>query len=138
MTRDDERERVDEQRRPAPDTPRPDASPTDAPEGRTPEKPATDELGARGTPGAGLTPRAPHAADADLVEHGEAPADAAGAVAHHDAATHMDAHTTLSDDDHGHAEPRVGPVDWRAWGYAALGIAAGGIVLVLFWLASAA
>ena len=90
MTRDDERKRVDEQRRPAPDTHRPDASPTDAPEGRTPEKPAADELGARGTPGAGLTPAAPHAADADLVEHAERPADPAGAVAHHDAATHID------------------------------------------------
>jgi hypothetical protein len=57
-------------------------------------------------------------------------------VAHHDGATHMDAHTALSDDDHGYAEPRVGPVDWPAWGFAALGVAAGLIVVALFYVAA--
>ena len=53
----------------------------------------------------------------------------------HDDATHMDAHATLSDDDHGHASQTLGPIDWAAWGYALLGAAAGGVVLLLFWVA---
>lgn len=53
------------------------------------------------------------------------------AIAHHDAATHMDAHTRISDDDHGHAEPRLGPVDWPAWGYAALGVVAALLIVAL-------
>lgn len=97
------------------------------PEGHTPEAPSAEELGRRGTPGAGMTPAVPHAADAE----------AESAVAHHDAATHMDAHTLLSDDDHGHAEPALGPVDWTAWAYAAVGTAAGLLVVALFWVASA-
>jgi len=105
------------------------------PEGHTPEKPAVSEIAAPGSPGAGMTPDVPHAADADLVEHGDGPADPVGAAAHHDGATHMDAHTALSDD-HGHAEPRVGPVDWPAWGFAALGVAAGLIVVALFYVAA--
>lgn len=56
-------------------------------------------------------------------------------VAHHDAATHMDAHTVLSDDDHGHAEAALGPIDWRAWAVALIGGAAGAVVLLFFWLA---
>ncbi len=59
--------------------------------------------------------------------------DSAASVVHHDDHTHMDAHATLSDD--GHAETRVGPIDWGAWLYALIGAAAGGIVLVVFWLA---
>lgn len=58
----------------------------------------------------------------------------AEAVAHHDPVTHMDAHTTISDDDHGHAEPRLGPVDWPAWGYAVGGVAFGLLIVVLLWL----
>ena len=53
----------------------------------------------------------------------------------HDPVTHMDAHTTLSDDDHGHAEETLGPIDWRAWGLALLGAAAGLLVLGCFWVA---
>lgn len=71
-------------------------------------------------------PEEPHPADAE----------AAGAVAHHDSATHMDAHTQVSDDDHDHAEPRLGPIDWAAWAYAIVGISAGLIIVVLFWVAS--
>ena len=110
------------------------------PEGYTPEEPAADELGEPGTPGAGMTSATPHAADVDAVERGEAPADpraddAASSVAHHDAATHMDAHTTLSDDDHGHAEAALGPVDWAVWSYALIGLASALIVVALFWVA---
>ncbi len=57
------------------------------------------------------------------------------AVAEHDPVTHMDAHTALSDDDHGHAEMALGPIDWRAWGLALLGGAAGVLVLGCFWMA---
>ena len=109
-----------------------------APEGRTSEEPGFDELGAAGTPGAGMTPEVPHPADADAVEHGEGPADPTrAAVLHHAAATHLDAHTALNDDNHGHAEPTLGPIDWPAWGFAALGVLAGGIVVLLFWVAVA-
>jgi hypothetical protein len=116
------------------------------PEGYTEEKPAASELGELGTPGAGMTADVPHAADAEAVEHGETPAgdlhgtivttDSAASVAHHDATTHMDAHTAISDDDHGHAEPRLGPIDWGAWGYAIVGGLAGLVVVALFFLAS--
>jgi len=60
-------------------------------------------------------------------------ADGAASVAHHDSATHMDAHTTLSDDDHGHAEDHLGPIDWGAWGAALIGAAAALVVVALFW-----
>jgi hypothetical protein len=56
------------------------------------------------------------------------------AVEHHDPVTHMDAHTTISDDDHGHTEPQLGPIDWPAWGYALVGVAAGLLVVGLLWL----
>jgi hypothetical protein len=101
-------------------------------------------MGKLGTPGAGMTPAVPHPADAEAVEEAGRAADAgaahpapgADAVTHHDADAHMDAHTTISDDDHGHAEPRVGPVDWTAWGYAAIGTAAGLLIVALFYLAT--
>ena len=52
------------------------------------------------------------------------------AVAEHDPVTHTDAHTALSDDDHGHAETALGPIDWRAWALALLGGASGVLVLL--------
>jgi hypothetical protein len=52
----------------------------------------------------------------------------------HAANSHMDAHATLSDDDHGHAEPRLGPIDWLSWLYAVVGFAAGLLVVAVFWL----
>jgi hypothetical protein len=108
------------------------------PEGHTPEEPAPSELGEAGTPGAGLTPAVPHPADAEDAEEGGRSADTVEtAVAHQDAATHMDAHTAISDDDHGHAEPRLGPIDWTAWGYAAIGAVAGLVVVALFFAATA-
>jgi hypothetical protein len=87
-----------------------------------------------------MSPEVPHAADADAVEHGEAPADpltddSAASVGHHDSATHMDAHTALSDDDHGHAEEILGPIDWAVWSYALIGVASAVIVVALFWIA---
>jgi hypothetical protein len=57
------------------------------------------------------------------------------AVAEHDSVTHMDAHTAISDDDHGHAEMALGPIDWGAWGLAILGGASGVLVLAGFWIA---
>lgn len=87
------------------------------PEGYTAEKPAPSEIGKPGTPGA----------DADH--------DSAASVAHHDSATHMEAHTAISDDDHGRAEPQLGPIDWKAWAYALVGGAAGLVVVALFWIA---
>jgi len=57
------------------------------------------------------------------------------AIAEHDPVTHMDAHTAISDDDHGHADGSLGPIDWAAWGLAVLGGASGVLVLVGFWLA---
>ena len=60
--------------------------------------------------------------------------DHADEVAHHDPATHMDAHSSISDDDHGHAEPRLGPIDWGAWCYALVGFGAGLLVVGVFWL----
>jgi hypothetical protein len=108
------------------------------PEGYTSEEPALGELDQPGTPGAGMTPEVPHAADADAIEHGEAPAHDGGAasVGHDDPVTHVDAHTLISDDDHGHAEAALGPIDWAAWGYALLGAAGGLVVLALFWVAA--
>jgi len=52
------------------------------------------------------------------------------------APTHQDAHALLSDDDHGHAEAQLGPIDWRAWGYAVLGVAAGLLIVAFFLLAN--
>lgn len=71
--------------------------PGGTPEGHTPEAPAPDEFGKKGTPAAGLTPAAPHAADAHVA---------------------ADAHA--SDE---HAGEPLGPIDWPAWGASALGVA---------------
>lgn len=92
--------------------------PRTTPEGHTKEEPGPSELGKRGTPGAGMTGAVPHAADARTVEE----------AAEHGA----DAH---AEDEHGHAEPRVGPIDWPAWGFAAMGILAGLLVIGMFYVA---
>ena len=91
--------------------------PGTTPEGHTQEEPRASELGEQGSPGAGRTSDVPHAADAERLESGEA-------------------HTGLSDEDHGHSEPRLGPVDWGAWAYAALGVLSGLLVVGLFWMAT--
>lgn len=66
-----------------------------------------------------------------MTDHGATDHDA---VAEHDPVTHMDAHTAISDDDHGHAEGSLGPIDWGAWGLAILGVAVGVLVLACFAL----
>jgi hypothetical protein len=103
------------------------------PEGYTAEKPAPSEIGKPGTPGA-----VDDEATADSVEHAAtsfAHDDVAPTVTHHDASTHMEAHASISDDDHGHAEAKLGPVDWVGWGYALIGAAAALVVVALFWVA---
>lgn len=57
------------------------------------------------------------------------------AIAEHDPVTHMDAHTAISDDDHGHADGSLGPIDLSAWGLAILGGLSGVAVLAGFWIA---
>jgi hypothetical protein len=118
--------------------------PRTTPEGHTPEEPRPDELGKKGTPGAGMTEDVPHAADARAVEVGDPPAageaigDAHGAGAvtvDHAVDSHTDAHATVSEDDHAHAEPRLGPIDWPAWTYAVVGAALGLLVVATFYIA---
>lgn len=87
----------------------------------------TDNDEPRSEPGHG-TPGTPPAG----ADH-----EPAASVAHHDTTTHMDAHTAISDDDHGHAEPQLGPIDWAAWAYALVGAAAALVVVALFWVAIA-
>lgn len=70
-----------------------------------------------------------------MTDHHADPAQ--DSIAEHDTVTHMDAHTTISDDDHGHAEASLGPIDWRSWGMAIVGAAAGVMVLACFALALA-
>jgi len=120
------------------DQPHKSSDSADTPEGHTKEEPTAAEIGKPGTPGSGATPEAPHAADAELMAAGHAPADPAEMYfAEHDPVTHMDGHSAISDDDHGHADMALGPIDWRAWGLALFGAAAGVIVLACFAVALA-
>lgn len=105
------------------DEPRPRSSDQAAtPEGHTKEEPAASELGQPGTPGAGMSAAVPHSADAE------------DEVAHHATDSHMDTHTALSDDDHGHSVMALGPVDWGKWAYALVGGLFGLIVVAAFWV----
>lgn len=74
-------------------------APGGTPEGHTAEAPAADEYGKKGTPAGELSPAVPHAADAEKLD---SDAEEVGA-------------------DH-HAQQSLGPIDWRAWGAAALGM----------------
>ena len=61
-------------------------------------------------------------------------------LTHHEpAAAHAEAGDEHADehmsDAHGHADVRLGPIDWAGWGYAAVGLLAGLLVVVAFWLA---
>lgn len=95
----------------SPRPPSDDAHHGGTPEGYTSEALSADELGKEGTPAAGLSPTVPHAADA---EH---PTTAAQA-------DHVDHEE--------HEAEALGPINWRAWGAAALGLAiALGIALVM-------
>ena len=69
--------------------------PGGTPEGHTPEQPAADEYGKKGTPAGELSPAVPHVADAEDIadEHGD-----------------------------GHGGPVLGPIDWRAWGMSLVGV----------------
>ena len=66
------------------------------------------------------------------------------ADAHHQGGAHLEGEDhDAGHDDHGdsehdeHAEPRLGPIDWPAWGISALGVAIAGVMAVLFFLAVA-
>jgi hypothetical protein len=60
-----------------------------------------------------------------------------GATDH--APAHGDSHDEHADAGHdAHGEPRVGPIDWPAWGASALGIVVGVVIAALFYLAVAA
>ena len=93
-------------------------APGGTPEGHTPERPAADEYGKPGTPAAGLTPDAPHAADA---EHTPVSGEDVHAADH----AHDDEHEA----DHG--EPPPGPIDWGAWAVSVVGLLAGGVVALV-------
>ncbi len=70
----------------------------------------------------------------------DAPA-AAEAASRHDAGGHGHAdHGVATDGGHdaGHAQDALGPVDWRAWGFAVLGAAAAGVIALSLYLASTA
>ena len=62
--------------------------------------------------------------------------EAAATVKRRDSSTQMDAHTTLSDDDHGHGDEALGPIDWGAWAVAVVSGAAALLVVLLFWIAT--
>jgi hypothetical protein len=100
--------------------------PRTTPEGHTPEQPRPSELGKPGSPGAGMTTEVPHAADARAVEAGGE---------HAEGEPLGDAHAALGDDDHAHAEPKLGPIDWPAWASAAAGVAVALAVVALFYVA---
>lgn len=51
-----------------------------------------------------------------------------GTVGPHGAGDHGDGH---DHDDHGHGEAALGPIDVRAWGYGALGVALGLVVAIV-------
>ncbi|MDP8905035.1 MAG: hypothetical protein M3N29_06940 [Chloroflexota bacterium] len=94
----------------------PPRPPRGTPEGHTPEKPRPGEVGKEGTPGA-AAPAGSHTVGVrGTDEH------AAAELAH-------------ADEEHGHDEARLGPVDWAMWGYALLGVAAGLIVVLALWAA---
>jgi hypothetical protein len=56
-----------------------------------------------------------------------------GAVGHHATDDHGDDH---GHDDHAHGDEALGPIDVRAWGAGALGVALGSVVTVCFVLAT--
>jgi hypothetical protein len=71
---------------------------------------------------AAISDHAPASARGDANAHGHVTADS-----HADAHGHADVH---------HEEPRVGPIDWPAWGYAALGVLVALVVVAAFWIAA--
>jgi hypothetical protein len=61
----------------------------------------------------------------------------AHAESSHDGATHAGGdeghHDDAHGDAHGHGE-ELGPIDWRAWGAAALGIASAAVVVAVLFV----
>lgn len=95
------------------------------PEGHSKEVPAPDEMARPGTPGAGHP----------IEREEEDGVQRAGAHADGDATSPGDEHA----DTHGdHREPTLGPIDWRAWIYSAVGVAAGVMVAAIFALVTLA
>ena len=60
------------------------------------------------------------------------------AATSHDAVTHAGGaqgdHDDAHGDAHGHGGEVLGPIDWRAWGAAALGIASAAVVLAVLYV----
>jgi hypothetical protein len=46
---------------------------------------------------------------------------------------HVDEHAA---GDHGHEEPRLGPIDWAGWAYTLAGVAIALVVVAAFWIAA--
>ncbi len=106
--------------------------PGGTPEGHTPEKPALDEYGKLGTPAAGLSPEVPHAADAEEAGDGTESTEVHAVEPPHIDGSHVQAHDVAHADDaeseHADEAEPLGPIDWRAWGAAGLGIAVAALV----------
>lgn len=68
---------------------------------------------------------ADHVRDAHAATSHDAVTHAGGAQGHHE-----DAHG----DAHGHPDETLGPIDWRAWGAAALGIASAAAVIAVLYV----
>lgn len=100
-----------------------------ASEGQTPERPAVEERGRLGTPAAGDAPTPADEAPVPVSKlHRAGPHDAAVTPAHYGAVAPSHGHAD------GHGEPRLGRIDWAAWGASALGVAVGLMVALLFFL----
>ena len=68
---------------------------------------------------------ADQAHDAHAASSHDAVTHAGGAQGHHD-----DAHG----DEHGHGGEALGPIDWQAWGAAALGIASAAVIIGVLYV----
>jgi hypothetical protein len=91
--------------------------------------------------GADLEPQSqPLAHDEPSEAHGHDHEPAVGEIPAREHASdehpggHVDEHDAAHG--HGHEEPRVGPIDWPAWGYALLGAALALVVVGAFWIAA--
>ncbi len=96
-----------------------------------------------------MTERKPEAAEPtpELPESGADLEPQSQPLTHHEpAAAHGHDHEPAVGDipaerEHGgghghHTGERVGPIDWTAWGYTALGVAVALVVVAAFWLAA--
>jgi ABC-type Zn2+ transport system substrate-binding protein/surface adhesin len=98
----------------------------------TPELPESGaDLAPQSQPLAHDEPREAHGHDHEPAV-GDIPAEEHRSDAH--AGGHVDEHDTAHA--HDHDDPRVGPIDWPAWGYAVLGAALALVVIGAFWIAA--